>query len=224
MLVNMVQNKSLFGETSWFLYLCYTQDDHVRNVGILIDLVTKTAFYRLIDKQESRIWCPKIPERHFMLNAFNSSRMNYSNGNWTSHSKNTIKQQQLIQNADAWVLLLLLKSLHWLPFSSRIGFKVLLTSKINVVKQRLAVTLHASGTNCQKMLVVPQMWEIQIKVKNIYFSMCLRLSSKASQVYDSSQICDTSQKLWAHHPEPAFLMVTGWWTVFLERLVQCIIH
>ncbi|MGH0121015.1 UNVERIFIED_CONTAM: hypothetical protein FKN15_068711 [Acipenser sinensis] len=67
-----------------------------------------------------------------------SSRINYCNGLFIGTNHNIISRLQLVQNAAArtltWVkrrehIPLVLSSLHWLPVSFRIDFKVLLTCK-----------------------------------------------------------------------------------------------
>jgi len=70
-----------------------------------------------------------------LIHAFIFSRIDYCNGVFTGLPKKWIRQLQLIQNAAARVLTKtkkvehitpVLKSLHWLPLSQRIDFKILL--------------------------------------------------------------------------------------------------
>uniref|UniRef100_A0A8C5HYQ9 Reverse transcriptase domain-containing protein n=1 Tax=Gouania willdenowi TaxID=441366 RepID=A0A8C5HYQ9_GOUWI len=118
--------------------------DQVKNLGVLIDSdltfssqiksITKTAFYHL--KNISRVkglMAQKDQEK--LVHAFISSRLDYCNGLLTGIPQKSIKQLQLVQNAAARVLTRtkrsehitpVLKSLHWLPVSLRIDFKVLL--------------------------------------------------------------------------------------------------
>lgn len=70
------------------------------------------------------------------IRAFIFSRLDYCNGVFTGFAKRLIRQLWLIQNAAAPVLTRTkkvdhvtpaLRSLHWLPVSQRIYFKILLS-------------------------------------------------------------------------------------------------
>ena len=118
--------------------------DQVRNLGVLMDSdltfsshiksITKTAFYQL--KNISRVkGFMSQTDQEKLIHAFISSRLDYCNSLLTGLPQKSIKQLQLIQNAAAQVLTRtkrsehitpVLKSLHWLPVSYRIDFKVLL--------------------------------------------------------------------------------------------------
>ena len=69
------------------------------------------------------------------VHAFVTSRLDYCNSLYCGISKTQITRLQLVQNAAARFLsgcrkhehiTPILKSLHWLPFSQRIDFKILL--------------------------------------------------------------------------------------------------
>jgi len=115
----------------------------VKNLGVIIDSdlsfnshmksVTKSSFYHLknIAKVKNFI-LPADLEK--LIHAFISSRVDYCNGLFTGLPKKTIKSLQIIQNAAARLLTRtkrkdhitpILKSLHWLPVTYRIDFKVL---------------------------------------------------------------------------------------------------
>ncbi len=118
---------------------------NVKNIGVILEtdlsfsshikaVVTKSAYYHL--KNIARIWsfvCSQDLEK--LVHAFITSRVDYCNGLLTGLPKKTIRQLQLIQNAAARILTRtrkyehitpVLRSLHWLPVTFRIDFKVLL--------------------------------------------------------------------------------------------------
>ncbi len=99
-----------------------------------VKAVTKSAYHHL--KNIARIRC-FVSSQDFekLVHAFITSRVDYCNGLLTGLPKKTIRQLQLIQNAAARILTrtrksehitLVLRSLHWLPVTFRIDFKVLL--------------------------------------------------------------------------------------------------
>ncbi len=99
-----------------------------------VKAVTKSAYCHL--KNIARIRCfVSSQDLEKLVHAFITSRVDYCNGLLTSLPKKTIRQLQLIQNAAARILTRtrksehitpVLRSLHWLPVTFRIDFKVLL--------------------------------------------------------------------------------------------------
>ncbi len=97
-------------------------------------LVVMSAYYHL--KNIARIRCfVSSQDLEKLVHAFITSRVDYCNGLLTGLPKKTIRQLQLIQNAAARILTRtrksehitpVLRSLHWLPVTFRIDFKVLL--------------------------------------------------------------------------------------------------
>ncbi len=118
-----------------------TTKNQVRNLGVILETdlrfsshvkaVTKSAYYHL--KNIARIRCfVSSQDLEKLVHAFITSRVDYCNG---LLPKKTIRQLQLIQNAAARILTRtrtsehltpVLRSLHWLPVTFRIDFKVLL--------------------------------------------------------------------------------------------------
>ncbi len=121
-----------------------TTKNQVRNLGVILETdlsfsshvkaVTKSAYYHL--KNIARIRCfVSSQDLEKLVHAFITSRVDYCNGLLTGLPKKTIRQLQLIQNAAARILTItrksehitpVLRSLHWLPVTFRIDFKVLL--------------------------------------------------------------------------------------------------
>ncbi len=99
-----------------------------------IKAVTKSACYH--HKNIARIRCfVSSQDLEKLVHAFITSRVDYCNGLLTGLPKKTIRQLQLIQNAAARIqtrtrksehFTPVLRSLHWLPVTFRIDFKVLL--------------------------------------------------------------------------------------------------
>ncbi len=125
-----------------------TTKNQVRNLGVILETdlsfsihvksvtksATKSAYYHL--KNIARIRCfVSSQDLEKLVHAFITSRVDYCNGLLTGLPKKTIRQLQLIQNAAARILTRtrksehispVLRSLHWLPVTFRIDFKVLL--------------------------------------------------------------------------------------------------
>ncbi len=121
-----------------------TTKNQVRNLGVILETdlsfsshvkaVTKSAYYHL--KNIARIRCfVSSHDLEKLVHAFITSRVDYCNGLLTGLPKKTIRELQLIQNAAARILTRtrksehitpVLRSLHWLPVTFRIDFKVLL--------------------------------------------------------------------------------------------------
>ncbi len=93
-----------------------------------VKAVTKSAYYHLKNIARIRSF---VSSQDFekLVHAFITSRVDYCNGLLTGLPKKTIRQLQLIQNAAARKsehITPVLRSLHLLPVTSRIDFKVLL--------------------------------------------------------------------------------------------------
>ena len=121
-----------------------TTKNQVRNLGVILEsdlsfsshvkTITKSAYYHL--KNIARIRCfVSNQDLEKLVHAFITSRVDYCNGLLTGLPKKTIRQLQLVQNAAARILSRtrkyehitpVLRSLHWLPVTFRIDFKVLL--------------------------------------------------------------------------------------------------
>ncbi len=120
-----------------------TTKNQVRNLGMILETdlsfsshvkaVTKSAYYHLKNiARIRRVFFSQDLEKH--VHAFITSKVDYCNGLLTGLPNNTIRQLQLIQNAAARKLTRtrksehitpVLMSLHWLPVTFRIDFKVL---------------------------------------------------------------------------------------------------
>ncbi|MCI5136711.1 MAG: hypothetical protein D3920_16960 [Candidatus Electrothrix sp. AW2] len=115
-----------------------------RNLGVILDSdlnfethiknIIKTSFYHLRNIAKVQPFLAQADTERLM-HAFITSRLDYCNSLLSGLPKKAISQLQIIQNAAARVLTKtrrrahitpVLKSLHWLPVSFRIDFKVLL--------------------------------------------------------------------------------------------------
>ncbi len=121
-----------------------TAKTQIKNLGVILETdlsfsshvkaVTKSAYYHL--KNIARIRCfVSSQELEKLVRAFITSRVDYCNGLLTGLPKKTVRQLQLIQNAAARILTRtrksehitpVLRSLHRLPVTYTIDFKVLL--------------------------------------------------------------------------------------------------
>ena len=116
--------------------------NHARNLGVILDAdlhfenqinsLTKSAYYHLKNIARIRGLLSK-PDLEKLVHAFISSRLDYCNGLYTGLPKKTIQKLQRVQNAAARVLTKtkkydhitpVLRSLHWLPLSERVEFKI----------------------------------------------------------------------------------------------------
>ena len=104
-----------------------TFKDHIKHL-------CKTSFYHLRNISRLRPTL-SLPAAEQLVHAFISSRLDYCNGLFIGIPGKTIQKLQYIQNSTARVLMRarkhehitpILQSLHWLPVSSRINFKILL--------------------------------------------------------------------------------------------------
>ena len=163
--------------------LSITTKDQAKNLGVLLDTdlnfenhiksVIKIAFFHLRNITKVKPFLsPGDTEK--LMHAFISSRLDYCNALLSGLPSKTIRLLQLVQNAAARVLTQtrrrahitpILKSLHWLPVSARIDFKILLLVHKALHGQAPAYiadmliryvparTLRSSGT---EQLVVPK--------------------------------------------------------------------
>ena len=116
----------------------------VKNLGVIIDSdlsfnahisqVTKTAFFHLRNISRIRAYL-SLDDAKTLIHAFVFSRIDYCNALFAGLPKKTTDRLQLVKNAAARVLTKtkkwehitpVLKSLHWLPVTYRIDFKILL--------------------------------------------------------------------------------------------------
>ena len=116
----------------------------VTSLGVIIDSdlnftahfnkVTKIAFFHLRNIAKVRPFLSQ-PDAEKIIHAFITSRLDYCNALFTGLPKKAIDRLQLIQNSAARLLTKtkkrehitpVLYTLHWLPVSHRIDFKVLL--------------------------------------------------------------------------------------------------
>ena len=104
-----------------------TFNDHIKHL-------CKTSFYHLRNISRLRPTL-SLPAAEKLVHAFISSRLDYCNGLFIGIPGKTIQKLQYIQNSAARVLMRarkhehiipILRSLHWLPVSSRINYKILL--------------------------------------------------------------------------------------------------
>ncbi len=120
----------------------HTTKNKVKNLEVILETdlsfsshikaVIKSAYYHLKNITEIRSSvCSQDLEKR--VHAFITSRVDYCNGLLTGHPQKTVRQLQLIQNAAARILTRtrksehitpVLRSLHWLPVTFRIDFKV----------------------------------------------------------------------------------------------------
>ena len=129
--------KNLGGLTRWI-------KPEVINLGVILDSdlnfnshinkVTKTAFFHLRNIAKVRPFINQN-DAEKLIHAFISSRLDYCNSLFAGLPKKTTERLQLIQNSAARLLTKtkrrehispVLATLHWLPVTFRIDFKVLL--------------------------------------------------------------------------------------------------
>ena len=122
-----------------------------------INNITSCAFYHL--RNISKV-CPLLTQADTekLVHACITSRLDYCNALFTGLSKKNLNRLQIIQNSTARVLTKtkkrahitpILKSLHWLPVSFRIDFKILLlvfkalNGLASCLSVRLPLTVHS---------------------------------------------------------------------------------
>lgn len=121
-----------------------TLSSSVTNLGVQLDAqltysghikhLCKTSFYQLRKISKLRPLLT-LPDAEKLVHAFISSRLDYCNGLFVGIPAKDIQKLQYIQNSAARILMKvrkfehitpILKSLHWLPVSTRIEYKIIL--------------------------------------------------------------------------------------------------
>ncbi len=109
---------------SWIRFLSLQSKKEVKNLGVILDCdlsfkshinqVTKTCFYHLRNIARIRPIL-SFNDAKKLIHAFIFSRLNYCNAVYTGLPKGSIVKLQLIQNAEARVLMKLKKREHITP-------------------------------------------------------------------------------------------------------------
>ena len=108
--------------------------DNVLSMDVQINNICKTAFFHLRNIAKIRKFL-SYRQCEVLIHAFISSKLDYCNALLSGLQKSQVKRLQYVQNSAARLLTStgryehvtpVLRSLHWLPVSARIGFKILL--------------------------------------------------------------------------------------------------
>ena len=112
--------------------------DSVLSMDVQINNICKTAFYHLRNIAKMRKFLTHR-QCEILIHAFISSKLDYCNVLLSGLQQSRIDRLQHVQNSAACLLTAtsrydhvtpVLRSLHWLPVSARIDFKILLVFKV----------------------------------------------------------------------------------------------
>lgn len=159
-------------------YICKTSFHHLRNISKLRPLLT-------------------LPDAEKLVHAFISSRLDYCNGLLTGISGRNIQKLQYIQNSAARVLMRVRKyehitpilySLHWLPVSSRIDYKILLLT-------------HQCITG-QAPLYLQELITVKSSTRTLRSSGCQLLQTPTTRLRTMGDraFCSAAPRLWNNLP------------------------
>ena len=166
-----------------------TFSNHIQNL-------CKTSFYHLRNISKLRPTLT-LPDAEKLVHAFISSRLDYCNGLFFGIPGKNVQRLQYIQNSAARVLMKvrkhdhitpILQTLHWLPISSRINYKILLLT-------HKCITGHAP-TYLQE-LILPQTSTRSLRSTD---SLLLRVPKTKLSTMGDRAFSSAAPRLWNRLP------------------------
>ena len=166
-----------------------TFNDHIKHLR-------KTSFHHLRNIARLRPTL-SLPAAEQLVHAFISSRLDYCNGLFIGIPGKTIQKLQYIQNSAARVLMRarkhehitpILQSLHWLPISSRITYKILLLTHN---------CIHGHAPAYLKELITLQSTTRTLRSSN---TLLLQIPSTRLSTMGDRAFCSAAPRLWNSLP------------------------